>query len=68
MKFAKKIEDDFQRLADLIIQGQFSNFNEERKYVVSSFYALWVARAQIREKPEKDRYAGHLAGSCMVKA
>jgi hypothetical protein len=54
VKFAKKIEDDFQRLADLIIQGQFSSFNEEQKYVVSSFYALWVARSQIREKPEKD--------------
>jgi hypothetical protein len=31
-----------------------SSFNEEQKYVASSFYALWVARAQIREKPEKD--------------
>src|ERR1700721_1953059 len=54
VKFAKKIEDDFQHLADLIIHGQLLSFNEEQKHVVSSFYALWIARAQIREQPEKD--------------
>ena len=54
VRFMKRIEDDFQRLADLIIDGQVLSFNQEQTHVISSFYALWLARAQIRDRPEKD--------------
>jgi hypothetical protein len=50
----KRIEDKFQRLANLIIDGQVLSFNQEQTHVISSFYALWLARAQIRDRPEKD--------------
>jgi hypothetical protein len=48
--FMKKIEDNFQCLAELIIDGQISSFNEEQTHVISFFYALWLARAQIRDQ------------------
>ncbi|MGJ4947262.1 hypothetical protein [Bradyrhizobium sp. HKCCYLS20291] len=52
--FCKKIEDDFQRLADLIVSGLIVSLNKERMHAISSFYALWVARTQLRDQPEKD--------------
>ena len=54
VRFIKRIEDNFQRLADLIIDGQVLSFNKEQTHVISSFYVLWVARAEIRDRPEKD--------------
>jgi hypothetical protein len=52
--FMKKIEDNFQCLAELILDGQVLSFNEEQTRAISFFYALWLARAQIRDQPEKD--------------
>ena len=52
--FIKKIEDDFQRLAELIIGGQALSFGQEQTYIISSFYVLWMARAEIRHQPEED--------------
>jgi hypothetical protein len=54
VRFVKEIEDNFQRLADLIIDSQVLSFNQEQTHAISSFYALWLARAQIRDRPEKD--------------
>jgi len=53
--FCKRIEDNFQRVAELIIGGLVVSFNQELTHIISSFYALWLARAQIREQPERDR-------------
>jgi len=50
----KMIEDRFQQLADLIIDGNVSTFDAEQTHVISSFYALWMARAEIRDQPGKD--------------
>jgi hypothetical protein len=52
--FCNGIEDNFQRLAERIIAGRVSNLNGEQRHIVSSFYALWLARVQIRERPEMD--------------
>jgi hypothetical protein len=54
MGFMKKIEDDFQCLARFIMDGQVSDFNQGQTDVISSFYALWMAREQIRTQPERD--------------
>ena len=50
----KKIEDDFQRLAESILEGRISSFGREQTHMISCFYALWMARAEIRDKPEQD--------------
>jgi hypothetical protein len=52
--FMKTIEDRFQQLADLIIDGRVLNFDAEQRHVISSFYALWMVRAEIRDPPGKD--------------
>jgi hypothetical protein len=54
VRFAKKLEDDFQRLAESILEGRVSNFDAERTHIISSFYVLWMARAEIRHQPEQD--------------
>jgi hypothetical protein len=54
VRFIKKIEDDFQRLVDLIIDGQVSRFSQEQTHIIGWFYALWLTRVQIRDRPEKD--------------
>ncbi|MBR1136149.1 MAG: hypothetical protein E6614_26870 [Bradyrhizobium sp.] len=53
--FCKRIEDDFQRLAGLVVGGLVTRFSQQMTHVISSFYALWLARAQIREQPEQDQ-------------
>jgi len=50
----KGIEDRFQCLTDLVIDGRVSNFNEEHTYAISSFYALWRVREELRNQPEKE--------------
>jgi hypothetical protein len=68
VRFIKKIEDNFQQLADLIIDDGVSSFNEEQTHVISSFYALWMARAQIRDQPERDAIMpGVWPGSALSK-
>jgi hypothetical protein len=52
--FIKKLEDDFQRLAESILEGRVSSFDGERTHIISSFYVLWMARAEIRHQPEQD--------------
>jgi len=52
--FIKKLEDDFQRLAESILEGSVSSFDVERTHIISSFYVLWMARAEIRHQPEGD--------------
>jgi hypothetical protein len=52
--FMKRIEDDFQPLADRVAHGQGSLGAEERK-IVTRFYALWRLRAQHRSSPLQDR-------------
>jgi hypothetical protein len=52
--FMKSIEDRFQLLADLIIDGRVLAFDAEQTHVISSFYALWMARAEIRDQPRND--------------
>jgi hypothetical protein len=54
VRFMKRIEDNFQGLADSIIHGDVFSFNREQTHILSCFYALWVARTQIRDQPEKD--------------
>jgi hypothetical protein len=54
VRFIKKIEDNFQCLADLIIDGRVLKFDEQQKHIISSFYVLWMARAEIRDQPQKD--------------
>jgi hypothetical protein len=49
----KPIEDRFQQLADLIIDGRVSTFDAEQMHIISSFYALWATRAEIRDQPGK---------------
>jgi hypothetical protein len=41
----------------LIIDSSVSTFDAEQTHVISSFYALWMARAQIRDQPGKDAVA-----------
>jgi len=53
----KMIEDRFQQLADLIIDGRVLTFDAEQTHDISSFYALWMARAEIRDQPGKDAVA-----------
>lgn len=52
--FMKSIEDRFQQLADRIIDGRVSGFDAEQTHIISSFYALWVVRAEIRDQPGND--------------
>ncbi|WP_166299602.1 hypothetical protein [Bradyrhizobium sp. 2S1] len=49
--FTKRIEDRFQRLAESIIDDQALGFDREQTHTISSFYALWLARSEIREQP-----------------
>jgi hypothetical protein len=53
--FIKKLEDSFQRLAELILEGRVTSFDREQTHIISSFYVLWMARAEIRYQPEQDR-------------
>ncbi len=46
----KRIEDDFQPLAERVAHGRGSLAAEERR-IVSRFYALWRLRAQHRASP-----------------
>jgi len=52
--FIKKLEDDFQHLAELILEGHVSSFGREQTHIISSFYVLWMARAEIRDQPQQD--------------
>ena len=52
--FIKSLEDRFQQLAKLIIDGRVSAFDAEQTHVISSFYVLWAVRAEIRDRPGKD--------------
>lgn len=49
--FIKALEDRFQRLASLIIDGRIVSFDQEQTHTISAFYVLWMARAQLREQP-----------------
>jgi hypothetical protein len=61
--FFKKFEDDFQRLAELIINGHVRNFDRAYTQVISAYYVLWMVRAQICDQPEQDAVLhGILAG------
>jgi hypothetical protein len=51
----KKIEDDFQRLAEMVIGGQVLQFDQSQTHIISAFYVLWMVRAEIRRQPEQDR-------------
>lgn len=42
--FMKKIEDEYQALADNVISGKTSSLNESHQLVVGSMYALWITR------------------------
>src|ERR1700761_3598925 len=40
--FAKRFEDDFQRLADGVIDGSVSSIDPKQKHIITAFYALWT--------------------------
>ncbi|PSO19530.1 hypothetical protein C7G42_14870 [Bradyrhizobium sp. MOS003] len=52
--FMKEIEDRFQPLAQSIVDGHVSTFDRELTHVISSFFALWVVRTEMREQPVED--------------
>jgi hypothetical protein len=52
--FIKELEDRFQDLAALIIDGRVLTFDGEQTHVISSFYVLWMVRTEIRDRPGKD--------------
>lgn len=52
--FIKALEDRFQRLATLIIDGHVMSFDQEQTYVISSFFVLWRVRAELRERPTQN--------------
>jgi hypothetical protein len=52
--FIKKLEDDFQRLAESILESRVSSFGGEQTHIISCFYVLWMARAEIRDQPQQD--------------
>jgi hypothetical protein len=54
----KKLEDDFQRLAESILEGRVSSFGREQTHIISCFYGLWMARAEIRDEPQDAITAG----------
>ena len=47
--YMKAIEDDFQTLADAIIDGNATVSTPEQKVVVERMFALWYMRARYRE-------------------
>jgi hypothetical protein len=52
--FKKKLEDDFKRLAESILESRVSSFGGEQTHIISCFYVLWMARAEIRDQPQQD--------------
>ncbi|UGA42440.1 hypothetical protein HU230_0029670 [Bradyrhizobium quebecense] len=50
----KKLEDDFQRLVELIIAGDVLSLDQAQMHIINAFYALWMARAEIRVQPAQD--------------
>jgi hypothetical protein len=63
VKFIKKVEDEFQELAELILTGQVKTLDRQKTHIVNLFYVLWMIREQIREQPGKDAVlAGVLPG------
>ena len=52
--YMKRIEDEFQRLASMIIEGALSEMGEAEKSIVDRFYALWYRRARQRSLPRQE--------------
>jgi hypothetical protein len=62
--FIKKIEDNFQRLAELIIKGLVYDFDREQTHAISSFYVLWTVREETRNQPEQDGVLQGILSGC----
>jgi hypothetical protein len=52
----KKLEDGFQSLAESILTERVSSFDAQQTHTISLFYALWMARSEIRFRPEQDKH------------
>jgi hypothetical protein len=52
--FLKNFEDDFQLLAQSILDGLSGKLDLAQNHVVSAFYALWMARVEIRRRSQPD--------------
>lgn len=66
--FAKKIEDQFQVLAGLIISGSVRELSREQLHAINLFQAIWIARSELRESPRASvTMAGILPGRSLSK-
>lgn len=53
--FMKEIEDEYQLLADKVINGDISTLNSEQQLVVSQMFALWNVRWHWANAPVTDQ-------------
>ena len=49
--YMKSIEDEFQELADDVLNGSLLRIRNDKNLVVSQFYSLWYMRARHRDLP-----------------
>ncbi|MBR1175386.1 hypothetical protein JQ617_15595 [Bradyrhizobium sp. KB893862 SZCCT0404] len=61
--YMKRIEDDFQRVVDPIVEGRSSVVLEEDKHSIDRMYALWYMRARYRELEAQEIQLNGITGS-----
>lgn len=65
-QFMKQIEDDFQTVAEKIIGGTLTTFDDNDKHAVNLFYALWYVRSRQRSLTTVEIQAKGLLGSSLT--
>jgi hypothetical protein len=65
--FMREIENEFQPLADAIINGTLTDVAAEENQTISRFFALWYMRARHRKLSAQEMQAQGIAGESLTK-
>lgn len=60
--YMKEIEDEFQALADTVINGDMTQFSDRENDLASSFFCLWDIRVHFRNNPIEDKKLQGIVG------
>jgi hypothetical protein len=66
-RYMKRIEDDFQRIVDLIVEGKTQSLSSESKVAIDRAYALWYMRARYRELETQEIQLNGIVGNELTK-
>jgi hypothetical protein len=66
--YMQSFEGQFQALASQIIAGQVTAIGAPEKGIVDAFFALWMARAELKESEDREIKSSLVIGSELTKA